>query len=103
MTDKRKLMALDVGPQAALETDMRTYFDKCLEKLGFVPNVFRAYAFDNAKLRAFILMADDLMLGDSGLSKLDREMIAVAVSSVNHCHYCLTSHGAAVRQRAKDP
>src|SRR5262249_24113171 len=59
--------------------------------------------FDNAKLRAFILMADDLMLGDSGLSKLEREMIAVAVSSVNHCHYCLTSHGAAVRQRADDP
>ena len=103
MTDKRKLMALDVGPPAALEPDMRTYFAKCLEKLGFVPNVFRAYAFDNAKLRAFILMADDLMLGDSGLSKLEREMIAVAVSSVNHCHYCLTSHGAAVRQRAKDP
>jgi uncharacterized peroxidase-related enzyme len=29
-------------------------------------------------------------------------MIAVAVSAVNHCHYCLTAHGAAVRQRAKD-
>ncbi len=48
-------------------------------------------------------MADDLMLGDSGLSKLEREMIAVAVSSVNHCHYCLTAHGAAVRQRGKSP
>jgi uncharacterized peroxidase-related enzyme len=48
-------------------------------------------------------MADDLMLGDSGLSKLEREMIAVAVSAANHCHYCLTSHGAAVRQRANDP
>ena len=82
---------------------MQAYFAKCEEKLGFVPNVLQAYAFDNAKLRAFILMADDLMLGDSGLSKLEREMIAVAVSSVNHCHYCLTSHGAAVRQRAKRP
>jgi uncharacterized peroxidase-related enzyme len=48
-------------------------------------------------------MADDLMLGDSGLSKAEREMIAVAVSAVNHCHYCLTSHGAALRQRAGDP
>ena len=82
---------------------MQAYFAKCVEKLGFVPNVLHAYAFDNAKLSAFILMADDLMLGDSGLSKLEREMIAVAVSSVNHCHYCLTAHGAAVRQRAKDP
>jgi uncharacterized peroxidase-related enzyme len=48
-------------------------------------------------------MADDLMLGDSGLSRLEREMIAVAVSAVNHCHYCLTAHGAAVRYRSNDP
>jgi uncharacterized peroxidase-related enzyme len=65
--------------------------------------VLAAYAFDNSKLRAFIQMADDLMLGDSGLSKAEREMIAVAVSAVNHCHYCLTSHGAVLRQRAGDP
>ena len=103
MTAKHKPMALDAGPAAALDADNRAYFAKCREKLGFVPNVLEAYAFDNAKLRAFILMADDLMLGESGLSKLEREMIAVAVSAVNHCHYCLTSHGAAVRQRAGDP
>jgi uncharacterized peroxidase-related enzyme len=48
-------------------------------------------------------MVDDLMLGESGLSKLEREMIAVAVSSVNHCHYCLTAHGAAVRLRGESP
>ena len=48
-------------------------------------------------------MYNDLMLGDSALSKLDREMIAVAVSSVNHCYYCLTAHGAAVRQLSDDP
>lgn len=94
--------ALDL-PQGELEPDNAAYFRKCEEKLGFVPNVLRAYAFDNAKLRAFILMADDLMLGKSGLSKAEREMIAVAVSAVNHCHYCLTSHGAALRQRANDP
>ena len=103
MRGKDKVMALDVGAPATLEPDMQAYFAKCVEKLGFVPNVLQAYAFDNAKLRAFILMVDDLMLADSGLSKLEREMIAVAVSSVNHCHYCLTAHGAAVRQRAKDP
>ena len=95
--------ALDLGPDAEPTPDIAAYFDKCREKLGFVPNVLRAYAFDNAKLQAFIDMVDDLMLGDSGLSKLEREMIAVAVSSVNHCHYCLTAHGAAVRQRGRDP
>jgi uncharacterized peroxidase-related enzyme len=103
MTKKHKVMALDAGPQDRLEPETVEYFRKCEEKLGFVPNVFRAYAFDNAKLKAFILMADDLMLGDSGLSETEREMIAVAVSAINHCHYCLTSHGAALRQRGKDP
>mgnify|MGYP003347395456 CR=1 FL=1 len=95
--------ALALGPQAKLTPELEAYFAKCLEKLGFVPNVLRAYAFDNAKLKAFIDMVDDLMLADSGLTKLEREMIAVAVSAVNHCHYCLTAHGAAVRQRAKNP
>jgi uncharacterized peroxidase-related enzyme len=98
-----QIMALDVGRRAKLTPKQQAYFDKCDEKLGFVPNVLQAYAFDAAKLQAFMEMVDDLMLGDSTLSKLEREMIAVAVSSVNHCHYCLTAHGAAVRQRANDP
>jgi uncharacterized peroxidase-related enzyme len=95
--------ALSMPPQAKLPADLQAYFDKCQEKLGFVPNVLRAYAFDAGKLKAFIDMVDDLMLADSGITKVEREMIAVAVSAVNHCHYCLTAHGAAVRQRAKDP
>ena len=73
------------------------------EKLGLIPNVLLAYAFDERKLRAFTDMYNDLMLGESELSKLEREMIAVAVSSVNHCYYCLTAHGAAVRQLSGDP
>ncbi|MGF1650032.1 MAG: peroxidase-related enzyme [Hyphomicrobiaceae bacterium] len=92
--------ALDLGPQDNLPTDLSAYFAKCEDKLGFVPNVLRAYAFSAPKLAAFIAMVDDLMLADSGLSKVEREMIAVAVSAVNHCHYCLTAHGAAVRVRA---
>lgn len=96
------ITALDL-PEADLSEDTRAYFAKCDEKLGMVPNVLRAYAFDEAKLRAFTAMYNDLMLAPSGLSKLEREMIAVAVSSVNHCYYCLTAHGAAVRQLSGDP
>jgi len=68
-----------------------------------VPNVLRAYAFDIAKLDAFAAMYNELMLGDSGLTKLEREMIAVAVSAVNRCHYCLVAHGAAVRELSGSP
>ncbi len=90
-------------PAAELTPAMRAYFDKCTEKLGFVPNVLAAYAFDMAKLEAFVAMYNDLMLAPSGLSKLEREMIAVAVSSENRCYYCLTAHGAAVRALSGDP
>jgi uncharacterized peroxidase-related enzyme len=103
MSKTDKSTALDMPPQAKLPPDLQAYFDKCVEKLGFVPNVLRAYAFDARKLKAFIDLVDDLMLGDSGLDKTEREMIAVAVSAINHCHYCLTAHGAALRLRAKDP
>jgi uncharacterized peroxidase-related enzyme len=88
---------------AKLSPAMQAYFDKCTEKLGFVPNVLTAYAFDNAKLEAFVTLYNDLMLAPSGLSKLEREMIAVAVSSQNRCYYCLVAHGAAVRAISGDP
>jgi uncharacterized peroxidase-related enzyme len=89
--------------RAPLSPPMQAYFDKCLEKIGFVPNVLEAYAHDDAKLQAFVAFYNDLMLGPSGLSKLEREMIAVAVSAENRCYYCLTAHGAAVRQLSGDP
>jgi uncharacterized peroxidase-related enzyme len=89
--------------RATLSPDMAAYFAKCEEKLGFVPNVLKAYAFDMTKLSAFVAMYNDLMLAPSGLSKLEREMIAVAVSAHNRCYYCLVAHGAAVRQLSGDP
>ena len=96
------VMAVDL-PQAELTPGMKTYFDKCMEKIGFVPNVLAAYAHDMAKLEAFAAYYNDLMLAPSGLSKLEREMIAVAVSSENKCFYCLTAHGAAVRALSGNP
>ena len=90
-------------PAMKLSPAMSAYFKKCQDRLGFVPNVLLAYAFDNAKLESFVAMYNDLMLGDSGLSKLEREMIAVAVSSQNRCYYCLAAHGAAVRQYSGNP
>jgi len=95
--------ALDLPPADPLDDDIRAYFDKCTEKLGLIPNVLRAYAFDPAKLRAFMAMYNDLMLAPSGLTKAEREMIAVAVSALNRCHYCLTAHGAALRALTGNP
>lgn len=98
-----RVTALDLKPAEGLSESTRKYFDLCVEKLGLLPNVLKAYAFDEKKLKAFTEFYNELMLGDSGLSKLEREMIAVAVSAINHCHYCLAAHGSAVRQLSGDP
>ena len=95
--------ALGLEIAEPLSDSTQAYFDKCTEKLGMIPNVLKAYAFDEAKLNAFSAFYNDLMLAPSGLTKLEREMIAVAVSSINQCFYCLTAHGAAVRQLSGDP
>jgi len=100
--DDTEITALSLH-RGKLSPAMEGYFGKCQEKLGFVPNVLQAYAFDNAKLEPFVAMYNDLMLAPSGLSKLEREMIAVAVSSHNKCYYCLVAHGAAVRALSGDP
>lgn len=101
MTDQPT--ALDLPMADPLPEATQKYFDICQEKLGMVPNVLQAYAFDIDKLNAFTALYNDVMLADSGLSKLEREMIAVVVSSINKCYYCLTAHGAAVRQLSGDP
>jgi uncharacterized peroxidase-related enzyme len=105
MSQPNRVHALNLPPlpREKLGDEMRKYFDKCDEKIGFVPNVLAAYAFSPEKLAAFVAMYNGLMLAPSGLSKLEREMIAVAVSSINHCFYCLAAHGAAVRQLSGQP
>lgn len=93
----------DLPDPGTLDDDMQAYFRVCEEKLGFVPNVLRTYSFNQDKLRAFSQIYNTLMLGPSKLTKLEREMVAVVVSSANRCFYCLVAHGQAVRQLSGDP
>ena len=103
MNSSEKVTALNLTMVDPLPETTKKYFDICQEKLGMVPNVLKAYAFDINKLDAFTSIYNELMLSESGLSKLEREMIAVTVSSINKCFYCLVAHGAAVRELSKNP
>jgi uncharacterized peroxidase-related enzyme len=103
MPQPSHISALGTGDPAALDADLRAIYDKCVEKLGFVPNVYHAYSLRPTKLRNFMAMYNELMLEPSGLSKLEREMVAVVVSSANRCYYCLVAHGQAVRRLSGDP
>ncbi len=88
-----------------LDADIQKYFRKCQEKLGLIPNVLRAYTINPLKFRVFSAFYNQLMLDEEtcGLSKLEREMISVVVSSANRCYYCLVAHGQAVRELSGDP
>jgi uncharacterized peroxidase-related enzyme len=102
--ERKAIVALELpSKEVPLDDRQKKYLAVCEEKLGFVPNVLMAYAWHGQKFAAFTAMYNDLMLGDSGLTKLEREMIAVTVSSANHCHYCLVAHGAAVRELSGNP
>src|SRR5947207_3613598 len=85
-----------------LPEDIRSRILAVQEKSGFVPNVFLTLAYRPDEFRAFFAYHDALMERDSGLSKAEREMIVVATSSANQCHYCVIAHGAILRIRAKN-
>ena len=88
---------------ATLPEDIRSRILAVQEKAGFVPNVFLAWAHRPDEFRAFFAYHDALMEKPGGLTKAEREMIVVATSSLNHCHYCVIAHGAILRIRAKKP
>ena len=105
MKEKEKINALNIKRTSTedLDEDLKNYFKVCIEKIGFVPNVLLSYTWNQKKLRFFSKYYNEIMLGESKLSKLEREMIALVVSSINSCYYCQTAHAAAVRNYSKDP
>jgi len=99
------IIRIPLPDESTLEPGLKKYFDKCVEKLGLVPYVLKSFMGNQKKLSNFISFYNELMLNeeDCGLSKLEREMIAVTVSSANRCYYCLVAHGQAVRELSGDP
>ena len=97
-----RLTWLRVPREEELPAEVLDLWAPSLERLGFVPNVLRLYALRPTHLLAWSGHHDELMKGDSGLSKAEREMIAVVVSVTNDCRYCIAAHSAALRKLTKD-
>ena len=102
MPQPKHVSRLGVPDPASLDEDLQAIWRKCVDKLGFVPNVYATYSLRPQRLRHFMAMYNEVMLSESGLSRLEREMVAVVVSSANRCYYCLAAHGAAVRLLSGD-
>jgi uncharacterized peroxidase-related enzyme len=83
--------------------EVRSAWERAAAKLGFLPNVQRLYALRPKRYLEWLAHYEDVMRGESGLSPLEREMIALVVSDLNDCHYCLTSHAAYLRVMSGDP
>ncbi|KAA0239788.1 MAG: peroxidase-related enzyme [Dehalococcoidia bacterium] len=92
-----------IAGRATLSPETVALFDQLEAKLGFVPNVFRAFAWKEERFKRWLAHFDHLMQPSPGLGKAEREMISVVVSMQNQCLYCLTAHGFAVRALLKDP
>ncbi len=86
-----------------LPDSLRGLFAKARETLGFVPNVFRVWAFRPERLSAWFSHFRSLHEPTEHLDEADREMVAVVVSQCNGCLYCLVAHGAALREALADP
>jgi uncharacterized peroxidase-related enzyme len=102
-TATERISWFPVPDEAELPPDLRGLFSAARERIGFVPNVFRAYAFRPGRLSAWFTQVRSVMEGTPGLSAAEREMIAVVVSMANGCLYCLVAHGAALRETWSDP
>ena len=98
-----RLSWLRVPSEADTPVEVKELWEKPLERLGFVPNVLRVYALRPRHLELWNAFYEELMRGDSALSKVQREMIAVVVSTANRCHYCIVAHSAALRKLTGDP
>ncbi len=103
MTYPDQITALDIPTPEPLDEFVAEASKVAQEKIGFVPNILKGYAHVPQRLKNFFATRDALMASESGLSPLEREMIAVVVSAHNSCFYCLSSHGSKVRQLSGDP
>lgn len=98
-----RLAWLRVPGEADVPDEVRSLWQRADEKLGFVPNVLRVWALRPEHMLRWRKYMDELLKGESGLSEAQREMIGVVVSSVNRCHYCMTSHSGVLRELTGDP
>jgi uncharacterized peroxidase-related enzyme len=98
-----RLAWLRVPGEAEVPDEVRALWHRADEKLGFVPNVLRVWALRPEHMLRWRKYMDELLKGESGLTEAQREMIGVVVSSVNRCHYCMTSHSGVLRGLTGDP
>jgi len=73
-----------------------------IEQRGKVSNILKVHSLNPDALGAHLDLYMTIMFGKSGLSRAEREAIAVVVSASNDCEYCVRHHAEALRRYVKD-
>jgi alkylhydroperoxidase family enzyme len=66
---------------------LRREYDAAIERAGKVFNIVRAMSLRPGVLTRSMDLYRAIMFGPSELSRVERELLAVAVSRANDCHY----------------
>jgi uncharacterized peroxidase-related enzyme len=78
---------IHVIDEADAEGELQHAYTDVVSGRGHVANILKIHSIHPGVLSAHFALYRELMFGPSELSRADRELIAVAVSSVNKCHY----------------
>ncbi|MDH5621325.1 MAG: peroxidase-related enzyme [Gammaproteobacteria bacterium] len=73
-----------------------------ISQRGKVSNILKVHSLNPEAMGNHLDMYMTLMFGESGLSRAEREAVAVVVSASNDCQYCVNHHAEALRRYLKD-
>lgn len=91
-----------IPDESDVPSGLQKLFAKAREQLGFLPNVFLAYARRPERFSGWFNHFRAVTEPTETLDAADREMIAVVVSTINHCTYCVVSHGYSLAEALGD-
>ncbi len=77
-------------------------YAELIEKRGKVSNILKVHSLNPEAMQNHLDLYMTIMFGRSGLSRAEREAIAVVVSASNDCEYCVNHHREALRRYLRD-
>lgn len=102
-TPTERISWFPVLAEADLDPRVIALINRQREKLGAPNNVVRTHSWRPELMLRWLDLYDHITRGPSGLSRIDREMIAVVVSAENRCLLCQANHSADLRRLTHDP
>ncbi len=92
-----------VAEEGEAQGELAEIYDEVRKSRGRVSNVMKLHSLDPKAMRLHLQIYLHLIYGKSPVTRTQREMIAVLVSQLNGCNYCVTHHKEALRAHTRNP